>query len=164
VDTDLRDQLVRAMLRVKKLGMTFPPDVDIRLGELHVLRGIAESASCPGRSVCVSDIQGSLCMTMPAVSQLLSSLEKKGYVAREIDRGDRRRVAVSLTQPGREILTRTSAYTNRIYARTIDRFGEENTRQLIALLDHLADILDGMKRESRKPEQNGEDDKLDETC
>lgn len=148
MDTDLKEQLVHAMLRFKKIGMNLPPDIDIRMGELYVLKGIERHTFCSDRPAYVSDIQSKLFITMPAVSQILSGLEKKGYVTRQADRSDRRKVAVALTPSGKDILSRTKEYTNQMIGETICRFGEENTRQLIRLLTLLADVSEETKRES----------------
>nr|WP_162306303.1 MarR family transcriptional regulator [Brevibacillus laterosporus] len=43
---------------------------------------ITGNTSCPDKKVYVSDIQSNLYITKPAVSQMLNTLEKKGYVIR----------------------------------------------------------------------------------
>lgn len=140
MDGNLKEQLIRVMLRFKKLGMTFPLGFDIRMGELFVMNGIAGNTSC-------SDIQSNLYITKPAVSQILNTLEKKGYVNREIDKSDRRKISVTLTPQGQEILKETKKYADMTLGTTISRFGEENTRQLISLLTQLVDISEEIKHE-----------------
>jgi hypothetical protein len=118
--------------------------------------GSPKAASCPLQErLRLSDIQGCPCNTMPALSQLLSSLEKKGYDAREIARGDSRRVAVSLTSARH----RDSYAHKRVYEphlpRTNDRIGEETKAAHCAPGSNMRTILDGMKRESRNPIRMG---------
>lgn len=150
MDRTLKEELVHAMLRFKKVGMTFSPGLDIHMGELVVMKVIAENTSRLGKNIYVSDIQSNLYITKPAVSQMLNALQKKGYVCREIDKSDRRKIAVMLTAKGQEILKKTREDTDRTLEIVISRLGEENTRQLIKLFTLLADISEELKRESKK--------------
>ncbi len=157
MDLTLKEQLVRAMLRFKKVGMTFPQGLDIRMHELFVMNGIAKNESCKDKDVYVSDIQSNLYITKPAVSQMLNALEKKGYISREIGKSDRRKIALTLTLKGREILKQTREYTDQTLGKVISRFGEENTRQLIELFTLLADISEDLKHEALQENKKGDD-------
>ncbi|HZK39081.1 MAG TPA: MarR family transcriptional regulator [Clostridia bacterium] len=147
MDTDLRDRLLQTMLRFKKLGIVFPPELDIRMGELMVMRSIKNAQSDDGKSVFISDLHGHHFMTKSAISQILNSLEKKEYVRRRIDKEDRRKIAVTLTSNGQSILARTKAYTDDMIDTVISRFGEDNTRQIIDLFIDLTDISEQVKQE-----------------
>lgn len=147
MDTDLRDRLLQTMLRFKKLGMIFPPGLDIRMGELMVMKSIIDAKPGDGKNVFVSDLHGHHFMTKPAISQILNGLEKKGYVHRKIDKEDRRKIAVTLTPKGQNILVQTKAYTDDMIGTVIARFGEDNTRQLIELFISLTDISEQVKQE-----------------
>lgn len=139
MDSGLKEELVRAMLRFKKMGMNFTSGCEIHMGELAVMKAIAGCPFGPAKSVYVSQIQNNVHITKPAVSQILNTLEKRGYVSREMDRGDRRKIAVSLTPSGREILKRQREDFDKKLEAVISRFGEDNTRQLTKLLTLLAD-------------------------
>lgn len=157
MDSKLKDQLVFAMLRLKKVSMTFPPEFDIRMGELFLMGKIAKNTACSNQNFQVSDLSSHLFITKPAISQMLNSLEKKGYISREIDKNDRRKRAVMLTTEGQEILKQTKEYTDCKIEETIHRFGEENTRQLIALFTLLSDISENLNQENLQPKDKGED-------
>lgn len=90
------------------------PYVHILAGRCDPIRVITENTSCPDKKVYVSDIQSNLYITKPAVSQMLNTLEKKGYVIREIDKSDRRKIAVALTSEGQGVLRRTEEYSNKM--------------------------------------------------
>ncbi len=156
MDTDLRDRLVQTMLRFKKLGMIFPPGLDIRMGELIVMKSIEEAIPCDGKDVFVSDIQGHHFMTKPAISQILNGLEKKEYIHRRIGKKDRRKIAVTLTPKGQDILVQTKAYADNMLETVISRFGEDNTRQLIELFSRLTDISEDMKQEFLNTDNKGD--------
>jgi DNA-binding MarR family transcriptional regulator len=157
MDRALKEQLVNATLRFKRTGMMFSSGLDIHMGELIVMKAISSHISCSDRNVYVSDIQGSLYITKPAVSQLLNALEKKGYVRRRIDEDDRRKIAVTLTSKGRETLKRTTEDIDRMLGTVIVRLGEENARELIRLFTRLADIAEELKQEASKANKRGDD-------
>lgn len=144
----LKDSLVRSIFRFKKVGFQFPPGSNLRMGELFVMRRIAENALDSDDNVYAADIQNGLHVTRPAVSQMLNSLEDKGYICREIDERDRRRLIITLTPRGESILKAMKEHADQVIAETILRFGEENTALLISLLNRFADISDELKSET----------------
>lgn len=148
MDSMIKEELVHAMLRIRKVGMPSSSGLDIRMGELIVMKRLAEHPLCPDRDFHVSDIHSNLYMTKPALSQMLNVLEKKGYVSRRIDRSDRRKISVALTPEGEDILKRAKEDMDRTMGTIISRFGEENTRQLIRLFTQLADIAEAVKHET----------------
>jgi DNA-binding MarR family transcriptional regulator len=158
MDRSLKEELVQTMHRIKKVGMSRSTGFDIHRGDLIVMQAIAENSSHPETSVYVSDIQSKLYITKPAVSQILNALEKKGYVSREIDKNDRRKIAVTLTPKGQEILKQMRADADQMLETVISRLGEENTRQMIRLFTLMADISEDLKREEElKANEKGGD-------
>ena len=155
MDSDLKEQLARSMFRFKKIGIHFPPELGVHTGEFFLLRRIAKN-SCSS----VADIQSKLFITKPAVSQMFNSLEKKGYIKREIDSNDRRKFVVTLTPKGHEILQDMQEYFKKMLTEMISRFGEDNTRQFIELFNRFANISDQLNSEGLKENSKG-DDQLD---
>lgn len=156
----LKEQMVSAMLRLRRLSLAFPPDLDIRMGEFFLLKAIASDEQCPDGHVHLAETHCHLHITRPAVSQMLNALENKNYIQREIDRNDRRKIAVRLTPEGARVLTLAKKHMDQIMDRTISRFGEENTQQLISLLYQLADISEQIGKET-SPENEKGDQQLD---
>lgn len=162
MDAELKEQLIRTMMRFKKVGMAFPPDLDIRMGELMIMNGIAghfPQGMCFGDEKCqfdehkkiyVSNLQRMHHITKPAISQMLNGLENKGYISREMDKQDRRKVSVTLTEIGQDILKRSKKYTDSMLDKTISRFGEDNTRKLIELFSQLIDISEQIRNETER--------------
>jgi DNA-binding MarR family transcriptional regulator len=160
MDSALKEQFIRTMMKFRKIGMIFPPDIDIRMGELIVMNGI-EGHFPPGmhcddencrfgirKKTCVSDLHSMHHITKPAISQILNGLEKKGYIVREIDKTDRRKIAVELTNKGRDVLKRSKEYADDMLEKTIAQFGEDNTRKLIELFSQLIDISENLRKET----------------
>ncbi len=96
----------------------------------------------------VSDIACRLHVTASNVTQMVTDLEDKGLVARNMDSSDRRVVKVSLSPEGR----RTIEEMRRPYIEKMDelglRLGEERSRTLIGLLAEVEEFLMQDKRGS----------------
>ena len=156
MDVSLKDELIAAMHRFKKVGRSFPSGFGINMGEFFVMDRISRDMPCSSTDISASEMQNHPQFTKPAVSQMLNSLEKKGYVHREIDTNDRRRIVVTLTEAGKEVLKQGKTYFNNRMNQTIARFGEENTRQLISLVTRLTDITEDLQDLSAQDEKEGE--------
>jgi DNA-binding MarR family transcriptional regulator len=110
------------------------------------------------RKVFVSDLQKMHNITKPAISQMLNGLEHKGYISREMDKDDRRKVSVTLTDKGKAMLEETKKFADKTLDETIERFGEDNIRQLISLFNRLIDISNEIKEEKLTTTSKGETD------
>lgn len=156
MDSTVTEQLVKSIFRFRKVAMIFHVGLDLNMGEIAVMKGIAEKAAGNSSSMCVSDIQNKLHITKPAVSQIYGSLEKKGYIIREIDSADRRKINVTLTAKGRDILDEMVKRAGKFLNEVVSRLGETDTKHLIDLFNRFADISDEIRREStQETNQNG---------
>ena len=149
------------MMQFKKLRMMFTPSCDVHMSELIVMNKIQDCAAVRG-TVHVSDIQKNSHVSKPAISQMLSTLEKKGYIVREIDVEDRRKIAVSLTSKGREEIAGLKADMDSTFEEIVLRFGESNTKQLLALFGKVLGILEEINSEKSGFYKCGKgDDRID---
>lgn len=152
MDSLLKEQLVSAMMRFKKIGMSFPTNVNISMSELFLMNAIVKHTVSPDGPVSISDVQSKLHISKPAVSQMLNTLEQKGYIQREIDQLDRRKIAVRITDEGQIMLKKTREFADHSLDQIITRFGVENTESLIRLLTHLAEISEDLKQVPQRTE------------
>lgn len=144
MDSILKEELVASLLRFNKVVMKFPPGFDIPINELIVMIKIE---TCDKKNVYVSDIQKDMRISKPAVSKILNILEKKEYITREMDTNDRRKIAVFLTDSGKEKMSQKKSDFDKILTEVLSRFGEENTKQLIVLFGRLAEISEEIESE-----------------
>lgn len=154
MEKNFTEDFARSLLRFKTIGKSFHNELDLHFGELMLMREIAENSADMGHAVCMSDIQSNLFITKPAVSQMLNSLERKDYIRREINTSDRRRIVVTLTPKGFEIMRGMQEQADRVIKEVISRFGEEDTKQLLGLLNRFADIFGELKSDSGFPGKN----------
>jgi DNA-binding MarR family transcriptional regulator len=149
----LHEQFLKAIHRFKHAVMAYPGDLGIHAGEMMVLRKLAAVHGCAlqnnaaANRVYVSDLHASLSVSRPAISQILNTLEKKGYVKREIDAKDRRKIAVTLTPLGHEVVWDIKKQLGGMMDELIKRYGEEDMRMLVQMLSRLTDVYRQMQEE-----------------
>lgn len=89
----------------------------------------------------VSELSRVVSISMPGVSQTISTLEKLGYVKRIASNKDRRLVYINLTKSGRQLEAEVSQSCFQIYDEAATILGEEDTLSLIHLLDKLTEAF-----------------------
>lgn len=129
-------------MRFKRIDICPLESECLQPSELAVMAKASSCCGCGERGVCVSEIQRNLHISKPAVSQTLNSLEKKGYVTRAIDPVDRRKITVLLTQEGEKALSLAKRRYMESLDGVLDRFGSENVKNLLYLVNGLMDILE----------------------
>ena len=151
---DIKEQLMISMFRFRKIGMTFPAglnvqlkELDVSMAELALMKGVADNEIDSKENINIADIQNYLFVTKAAVSQMYAALEKKGYLNREIDKNNRRKLIVTLTPKGHEILGVMEDKMVQLLSKVISTVGEDNTKQLISSINCFADALEGLKDE-----------------
>ena len=143
---------MRMSIRMKKMKSDNPVGYDLRLNELWALRTIEHADDCCGAGISNSDIQEELQVTKSAVSQMLDSLVEKGYVERKLDSNDRRRMCVTITPSGKEILKRFNVRANRLAEDVSARMGEQKVQQMFDLLNEFMDTyLEVQKEQENQP-------------
>ncbi|PKM58810.1 MAG: hypothetical protein CVU99_16705 [Firmicutes bacterium HGW-Firmicutes-4] len=101
----------------------------------------------------ISQLSRETSISMPGVSQTISTLEKHGYVERIASSKDRRLVYVNLTETGRQLETDVSESCFQIYDEATTILGQEDTQALVLLLNKLAVAFDQIDRQQCDLEQ-----------
>lgn len=156
MDQNLKNELVRSIFQFKRLTYTgFGMDIDknktnINMSEFILMNGIAENAIDSQNNVDMTDIRGYLAVSKAAISQMLGSLEKKGYINRDVDQNNRRNIIVTLTPEGREVLeSQYEDFTSRLDD-IMSCLGEEDVRQIITMINRLIKIINKLNDESKE--------------
>jgi len=123
-------------------------DLDVSMTELVLMKAVADNELDSEENVNIADIQNHLFVTKAAVSQMYAALEKKGYLNREIDKNNRRKLIVTLTPKAQEILGFMQDKVVQFLSEIISKVGEDNTKQLINLVNRFADALEEINDES----------------
>ena len=133
---DLRVALGRV---VRRLRQAHEPG-ELTLSELSVLSRLDRHGPATPGTLAVGER-----VRPQAMGTTLAALEQRGLVARMPDPGDGRRVSMSTTEAGRQVmLDRRSASTRRMTHALAEGFSPQERRRLveaIPLLERLADRL-----------------------
>jgi DNA-binding MarR family transcriptional regulator len=140
------------MFRFKTVDSSIHPSIlkmmgakDINMSEMGLMKYIQYNSRDSFDNIYMSDMPENLYITKAAISQALSSLERKGYINRESDKANRRKQILTLTESGAEITKKADASFERLYDMIFERMGEEDVSELIALFNRFADIVDDIK-------------------
>lgn len=136
---DLRLAVGRLARRMRQLYVLRQGD-QLSFTELAVLSRLRRDGPASA-----SELANGERVTAQAVGAAVAALDRRGLVERTPDAGDRRRLVVSLTDPGRSALTmRDQTVIDRMVAAVESGCTPAERRRLAAaapLLERLADLL-----------------------
>ena len=135
--TELADEFLRYMHSFRR----FKPQQQINesmQGEAFALHHIATSDG----HIIPSEISSAVGISSARIAATLNSMESKGYITRQIDPSDRRRILVTLTDKGRE---QEAEYRSKL-AETIERMlkllGEHDANEYIRIMRKMAELAE----------------------
>lgn len=139
---ELRQNLMFAAQKMKRIGMG-PALGNLLHSEYMLLQKIFISSKNTNshESVRVSDLAEGVHLAPSAVSRLLSSMEEKGLISREVSRNDRRYTHVFITEEGERQRKNASDNMKTIINRVIERMGKEEIEKLISLWETTSGII-----------------------
>lgn len=106
-------------------------------GENFVLKILIKSES----PISPTELSEVLHSSKSRISAILRSLEKKGYIHREIDKTNRRKILVIITDAGKKHIMADINSVNDILVKLLLEMGEDDTRELVRLTKKLVDIM-----------------------
>ena len=104
-------------------------------GEAFALHSIVSSGDTTP-----SEISEDIELSGARVAAILNSLENKGYITRQIDKSDRRRILVTITEAGK---IKEMEYRNEIINLTVamlKRLGDKDAGEYIRITKKLVDL------------------------
>lgn len=145
MDKTNAEQISQMMQKIHKLKHLKKMPGELPRSEFMILKTIQGMSA--EEEVTISSLSEHLEITKPAVSQIINSLEDKGFVERITTKIDRRLVYVRLTENGQAFLEKNYrafiAGMNMVFA----RMGEKDTGELLRLITKLYEIIAELDRE-----------------
>ena len=99
------------------------------------------------QGVTAGDLSKALEIGSGGIANLLNALEKKELIERSISPDDRRKIIVTLDQKGIDEIAQRRAEVLAHTKEMLSQLGEEDTAQLIRILEKLSGIADRMLEE-----------------
>lgn len=116
---------------------------DLYETEIITLRIISRNLEL-GNRMTVSDISELVGVTKSAVSQIISSLEDKGYIYKVKSDEDKRRMYLALTERGEKIAEAINGLYNRRLNYIRKNFGEEEFDEFVRLFIKYIELCDSI--------------------
>lgn len=142
---DTRRSLPIALLRAREAVMArFRPVLqsqDVTEQQWRVIRVLAEQSPLDA-----TELADRACILAPSLTRIIRSLEERGLILRERDHGDGRRILLSLSEKGLEIIYNVSPASRAVYADLEQRYGRDRIEALLEMLSDLA----ALKQEETK--------------
>jgi Transcriptional regulators len=137
------DRLVVAFHQLKHLFHFAPQESEITRGEFFVLNSIRSHAEkdTTEQGVRLSSLYKNGHISKSGISQMLSSLERKGFVVRTMDETDRRAIFVRLTPFGTEFLEKMKQKLYEKMEQVIQRVGKDDIDLFMSLFDRFTDAV-----------------------
>lgn len=134
--TELAKQFLYYLGQFQSHGHQRRIDETLR-GEIFVLLYIFKK----GDNVLPGDISNKMNISSARVAAILNNLENKGFISRQIDKSDRRRILVHLTPEGIELAEKRNKMTVNTAARTLELLGEQDAKELVRIMGRLAKLI-----------------------
>jgi len=110
-------------------------------GEALVLHCIKERRD----EIVPGEISGAMGISSARVAAILSGLENKGLITREIDVRDRRRIIVRLTQKGIDTEAEKKCKYLSLLTKVFEALGEWDASEFVRLTGRLAEVISNFK-------------------
>lgn len=110
---------------------------DVTEQQWRVLRMVTSSGS-----LTAGELSQAIFISMPSLSRIMHSLEKRNLIRRRTDQGDLRKTMVSPTAAARAMVAEAAMWSDTRYRDIAQWFGKERLKELQILLDDLVQTLD----------------------
>ena len=77
MDSNLKEQLVRAVFRFRRMNMELPPELEIRMGEFFLMKQISGDGPCHGPDSRLADVHHHLHMELNEEADNISQGQKQ---------------------------------------------------------------------------------------
>ncbi|MFT9057459.1 MAG: MarR family transcriptional regulator [Ethanoligenens sp.] len=141
MDQALSKKLLCKIFKFKKATAQLSSSSGVSLNEVLAMTIVDSQSEKSEKSLLAVQLGETLCITNSAVSQMLTSLEKKGFVYRDINESDKRQYRFMLTNEGRQVTQQMEDEIDRTMRRIILRFGEDRILGFMDMLDDFSEIL-----------------------
>lgn len=146
MDDSLKQQLVHSIIRLRRTNLP-AHNQDMDLTALIMMKLFGENSHDSDGNIYMSELQDQLCISKAAISQIANNLENKGYLTREINKNNRRKLIITLTPEGREAMRQAEIKFDEMLSAFISRIGSHDLLEVVRLFNRFADIAEELMRE-----------------
>jgi DNA-binding MarR family transcriptional regulator len=122
-----------------------------RYGLSHAALNALAVIEAAGSSLPVGEVTAQMHVTRATMTSVLDTLERKGYVRRQPDPADRRRVLVDLTAEAEALLDEVLPAVQQVVAATMSGMDDQSLSQLLDAPDAAGAAIDAAPRDLPPP-------------
>jgi homoprotocatechuate degradation regulator HpaR len=112
----------------------------------RILRALAET-----KAVEIGELSERCCIHPASLSRILPKLDTAGLTTRRLHAGDKRKIMISLTLPGRRLVENVTPRADAVYAAVGRSLGIKRLRETYRVLDDLIAALAQAEEDSANP-------------
>ncbi len=139
MEQDLRTRLFSSFFRIKKGILTLHADTPLNFTEFIALKKLHEDDHH-------TDLPTHLHINKSAISQMMSTLERKGMITRKTNVADRRKQDISLTEVGLKRLQETESYHTQTVNAALTHMSADRAKLLVELLEEFTTTIDAVSK------------------
>jgi len=143
---DLKEQFTHTFFQVRQVISLFHASINMQMkqyavsaAEVSLMKMVKGNTADATDNITSQDIQNWLCISKGAVSKILSALEQKDYLKREVSQRNRRSLIITLSPAGVEIVGKLEGVVDEMLVGLIEQMGCENVEQFINSANQFAD-------------------------
>ena len=133
---------IKILTKFKKIGFSPNPNYPLRQSEYMLLFTLSNCISEDLLGMKASELSGILNITPAAVTHMVNSLEKEGYIERVDSENDRRITYIKPTEKGNMLISAMNANFFEILNQTINFVGEEDAKEFLRILWKVAGFIE----------------------
>lgn len=140
--TFIAQEFIKILAKFKKIGFSPNPKYPLKQSEYMLLFTLSNCVSEDLLGMKASELSGILSITPAAVTQLLNSLEREGYIERLSSPSDRRITYIKPTEKGNGLIAAMNENFFKILEQTIQYVGETDAKEFLRILWKVAGFIE----------------------
>lgn len=137
---DYRELTYELMEMMRKKKRPINDFREFEKGENGILQSLLINEKSGGEMLTPGELSAIQEISTGRVAAALKSLENKNYIDRQIDKNDRRRIIVTLTESGRSCAQKLYEETIEKVERVLREIGEKDAREFFRILKRILEI------------------------
>ena len=135
---DLKEEFIKTIALLNKKDILLDNKFEINKSEFLVLLSI----SCSNEDICAKNLKMELGLSKSMITNLLTSLEEKGFLTRTFDLQDKRKCIIKITKKGNNFVKSATKNFDYKLDKLFREIKKEDIKKYIELTKKIMEVLD----------------------
>ena len=149
MDDSLKDHLIQSVFRFRRANLSMRYK-DMDLATYALMRALDRNQPGSSDNIYLSEISERLCLSKAALSHMANHMEEKGYLTREINKSNRRKLTITLTAAGHEAIKEAAKEFDLSFTKILNALGDEDAAETIRLFNRFAEIAETLATKEKE--------------